>query len=308
VCLHKVIELRGTVNGSIRREHSVAFLLMLEDKRAILLNAPTSDVRIVSEVNNQTVRVLARVTDGIAGNVVPLEVLGVAYDGEVTLRERAAEQRLAAETQRAQYRQLASRPRTEPASRGGYYARPMHPAASGGVSALAARYLRPEAQAVYPYYRDYIARCNPRLAAKEVDDITVSLLYFSQHNQVDPRLVVAMIIAESDFDPHSTSSKGAMGLGQIMPDEARDHGLTNPYDPIQNVRAAVNLLKMKLNLYDEGAPPGQTTLRQRMLALAAYNAGAVKRYGYRVPPYHETQRYVDKVMRIYNELTGNSGT
>src|SRR5579872_5264895 len=209
--VNRVMELRGTVNGAIRREHDVAFLLTLENKHALLLNAPPSDVRMVSEVNNQTVRVLARVTDGSIGNVVPLQVLGVAYDGEVTVKERDAERRLAAEAQREQYRALARRPPTELASRGGYYARPMRQSPAGGVSAQAMRYLLPAAQAIYPAYRNYIARCNPRLTAKELDDITVSLLYFSQHNQVDPRLVVAMIIAESDFDPRSTSNKGAMG-------------------------------------------------------------------------------------------------
>src|SRR2546425_4221390 len=66
--LNKVIELRGRVNGSLRRENSLAFLLTLEDGRAILLTAPAADERMVGDAANQAVRVLARVTNGIIGN------------------------------------------------------------------------------------------------------------------------------------------------------------------------------------------------------------------------------------------------
>ena len=99
---------------------------------------------------------------------------------------------------------------------------------------------------------------------------------------------------------------GAMGLGQIMPDEARDHGVSNPYDPIQNVRTCINLLRMKLDLYADGSPDNNPSDRRIELALAAYNAGAgaVRKYGYTVPPYKETQNYVRKIMRIYHDLTG----
>ena len=152
----------------------------------------------------------------------------------------------------------------------------------------------------------FIYKSNKKLTEKQLDDITVSVLHFSQKSRVDPRLVCAMLIAESDFDPKCTSNKGAMGLGQVMPDEARDLHLTNPYDPIQNVGAAVTLLKDKLNKYSEGSPDGQLTVNQVKLALAAYNAGpgAVKKYG-GVPPYRETQGYVKRILKLYNELCGN---
>jgi soluble lytic murein transglycosylase-like protein len=261
---------------------------------------------MVADVRNQAVRVLARVTDGIVGNVVPLEVLGVAYDGEVQTKEKEAEAKQQRESQqRAARAARAATSAKSLSSRGGYYARQMQGSVGGGDIPDIARGLSPEAQSVYGIYRNYILKCNPRLSMKDLDEITTSLLFYSQKHKVDPRLVISMIIAESDFDPRSTSNKGAMGLGQIMPDEARDHGVSNPYDVIQNVRTSINLLKMKLDLYYDGAPEGQTSFRQRQLALAAYNAGAgaVKKYG-GVPPYKETQDYVKKIERIYRQLCG----
>lgn len=302
--LNKVIEVSGTVNGAIRRETGIAFLLTIDDKHAILLNAPPADVSMVSEVRNQLVRVLARVTDGVVGNVIPLDVLAVAYDGEITTRETEAELRQARESQKQASRSSSSAGRSF-ASRGasGYYARQMQ--GQPGEIPEIARGLSADAQSVFGIYRGYIFKCNPRLNMRDLDEITTSLLYYSQKHNVDPRLVISMIIAESDFDPRSTSNKGAMGLGQIMPDEARDHGVANPYDVIQNVRTSINLLRMKLDLYYDGAPAGQTTFRQRQLALAAYNAGAgaVKKYG-GVPPYKETQRYVKKIETVYRQLCG----
>jgi soluble lytic murein transglycosylase-like protein len=305
----KVIELRGSVNGSLRRDTGLAFMLTLEDKQALLLEAPSADVPIVSQVSSQTVRVLARVLEQSNGNLVPLEVLGVAYDGEVALREAEAAQKEAVEQARRQaLARQASVDRNAYASRGGYVGQGVATMpVMGPVSDLARKYLTPEAQAIYPAYKAYIHKCNRRLTERQLDDITTSLLYFSVAQRVDPRLVVAVFIAESDFDPRCTSHKGAMGIGQIMPDEARKHRVTDPYDPIDNVRASITLLKEKLIKYSEGAQDGVLTLRQVQLALAAYNAGpgAVRKYG-GVPPYRETQGYIKKILKRYGELCGGS--
>lgn len=105
---------------------------------------------------------------------------------------------------------------------------------------------------------------------------------------VDPALVKAVIHAESAFNPYATSHKGASGLMQLMPATAEEYGVTDIYDPIQNIRAGVQYLRDLLGMYEN---------RSR-LALAAYNAGprAVKRYR-GIPPYKETRRYVKKVLK-----------
>jgi soluble lytic murein transglycosylase-like protein len=115
---------------------------------------------------------------------------------------------------------------------------------------------------------------------------------------VDPALIRAIMHAESAYQPNALSPKGAQGLMQLMPATAGDYAVTDAFDPVQNINAGVEHLAMLLGLYD-----GDVTL-----AAAAYNAGqgAVARYGNQVPPFAETQVYVQRVntlhQRYRNEL------
>ena len=104
---------------------------------------------------------------------------------------------------------------------------------------------------------------------------------------VDAHIVKAVIQVESSFQPRARSSKGAMGLMQLMPTTARQYKARNPYDPTSNIEAGTKYLK---RLLDEFELP---------LALAAYNAGegAVRRFG-GIPPYAETQAYVSKILGL----------
>jgi hypothetical protein len=109
----------------------------------------------------------------------------------------------------------------------------------------------------------------------------------SDKHGVDARIIKAVIQVESAFQPRARSSKGAMGLMQLMPRTARQYKARNPYDPKSNIEAGVRYLR---KLLDEFELP---------LALAAYNAGegAVRRFG-GIPPYAETQAYVSKVLGL----------
>lgn len=109
-----------------------------------------------------------------------------------------------------------------------------------------------------------------------------------QRHGVEFALVKAVIKAESSFDPSALSPAGARGLMQLMPDTASLHGVTDVHDPRDNIDGGVRHLRLLLDRFQ-----GNLTL-----TVAAYNAGAEAVARYRgVPPYAETQQYVQRVLR-----------
>jgi hypothetical protein len=109
---------------------------------------------------------------------------------------------------------------------------------------------------------------------------------------LDAGLIKAVIKTESDFDTTSTSTKGAMGLMQLMPETAGDLGVKNPYDPMENIMGGSRYLKMLLERYR-----GDTDT-----ALAAYNwgMGNVERNPGTLP--EETKTYITRVNKYYREM------
>lgn len=109
--------------------------------------------------------------------------------------------------------------------------------------------------------------------------------------QLDEALLHAVIAAESGYNSHIVSRKGAVGLMQLMPDTARRYKVKNSFDPAQNIHAGAQYLSSLLAQFDNNI----------QLALAAYNAGEnnVRKYGGRIPPFPETIAYVPKVMDLY---------
>jgi soluble lytic murein transglycosylase-like protein len=114
----------------------------------------------------------------------------------------------------------------------------------------------------------------------------------SAANNVDARLVHAVIEQESGYQARARSKKGARGLMQLMPDTARQYGVRNSYDPKANIEAGIKHLKDLMSRLD------------LPLALAAYNAGeaTIRRYG-GLPPYPETQTYVRNILQRVGRAT-----
>jgi soluble lytic murein transglycosylase-like protein len=140
-----------------------------------------------------------------------------------------------------------------------------------------------------------------KFAAKKTDNFQAPVVNYmrfeplihqaaSRHN-IDAALVKAVIHTESYFNPHATSHKGASGLMQLMPQTAEELGVTDLYNPRQNINGGTKYLSQLMKRYGNSLS----------LALAAYNAGetAVSRYR-GIPPYKETQNYVKKVLNYRN--------
>jgi soluble lytic murein transglycosylase-like protein len=111
---------------------------------------------------------------------------------------------------------------------------------------------------------------------------------------VRPELVRAVIVVESAFNPRALSKRGAQGLMQLRPSTARRYGVSDAFDPEQNIPAGAHYLRDLMARFGNDLE----------LTLAAYNAGeaAVERYGRSIPPFSETRRYVPAVMAVYHKL------
>ena len=142
-----------------------------------------------------------------------------------------------------------------------------------------------------------VVRVHPQPAARPAKapasgPLTETVARIAAQNQLSPRLIHSVIQAESNYDPYAVSPKGAQGLMQLIPSTARRFGVSDVFDPVDNIQGGARYLKYLLELYKG----------DDALALAAYNAGegAVARYG-GIPPFPETQNYVNKVRRRLGE-------
>ncbi|HEV7642381.1 MAG TPA: lytic transglycosylase domain-containing protein [Pyrinomonadaceae bacterium] len=111
---------------------------------------------------------------------------------------------------------------------------------------------------------------------------------------IDPLLIYAQMHQESSFKPRALSYKGASGYMQLMPGTARRFGVTNIWDPQQNIDAGVRYMRWLLDTFNG----------DMSLALAGYNAGegAVMKYGWQIPPYNETREYVRRISARYEMI------
>jgi len=120
----------------------------------------------------------------------------------------------------------------------------------------------------------------------------------AKYYKLDPLLIKAIIKVESNFNPDAVSPKGAMGVMQLMPDTASNYGVSNAFDPHDNIKGGSKYFYKLMDMFNNNVT----------LALAGYNAGenAVIKYGYSVPPYEETLAYVDSVHAHYRYLKKNN--
>lgn len=131
----------------------------------------------------------------------------------------------------------------------------------------------------------------PRRSVPAGPDVNAAVSAASTRHQLDSDFITSVIHAESSFNPHAISPKGAQGLMQLMPGTASKLGVENPFDPAANVDGGTHYLRELLDYYHGDLAK----------TLAAYNAGPQRVAQYHgVPPYRETHAYVAKVIREFN--------
>lgn len=159
-----------------------------------------------------------------------------------------------------------------------------------GAPAPASAPAQPAATPIQPAPRRQVAqrRAAP-IRQRRATSILAMLEAAARRYRLDPRLVREVAWQESGFDPRSVSDKGALGVMQLMPETARVLGVSDPFDPRQNIDGGARYLRDLLRQF-------RGNIR---LSLAAYNAGpsAVARYGNRIPPFSETRDYVRVITR-----------
>ncbi|HEY3782153.1 MAG TPA: lytic transglycosylase domain-containing protein [Fimbriimonadaceae bacterium] len=271
----RIMEIKGTVKGTMR---------VANGEVSVLLEKSNGDTIFVSCPKGAP--------DWLDGNEVPVRLIVNAHrestksDFEATMLGAAGEAQVSDYEYDLANAARASRSRTLTSRHSDYRMSRLDLPASDAA----------------PAYAQFILNHNSHLSEDEALKIAQGVIGYSLRFGVDARLIMAMIMVESGFNPHATSRTGAMGLGQLMPGTAAGMGVTDAYDSMDNLYGTVKLIRGHLDTYQQQTGDDYQSL---VLSLAAYNAGpgAVSKHG-GVPPYRETQNYVKKVISIYKALCG----
>ncbi len=282
----KVFEVRGSITGFSRNDNGCVWIITALDGSSYLLNANSDPV----ESPGVEIACLVKIGPGSKFSLSDVSLVAWTYDSDLRRLEeawqRAAEAKAKAEAEKAAAAKAAQEQAQEVKTQ---------QAAGATVSS----------EELVKTYKKAIKGFNSKLTDSQADTIARSILGFSYRYKLDPRLVCAVILAESNFKINATSHAGAQGLGQLMPSTAAGLGVNNAYDPVENIYGSARYIRSMLDRMSGNKDWSELTWYDLGLALAAYNAGpgAVKKHG-GIPPYRETQNYVKKVTSIYKQLCG----
>lgn len=291
----RILEVQGTVKGIIGSGESQ--LLLVEGPSRVQHYVRSANTPDWLKNGQVPVRIIIEGVRSAQGTMLEATMLGVAGEQEVANYEAKS----------VPVRTISKSPLRGPinTSRKGGRPMPMQgniPKTTTNPIGNVKEGIGEELASALPAYIDFIKGRNPKLDDSQAQRIAESILAYSAHFGVDARLIVAIIITESDFNPNTQSNKGAMGLGQLMPFNVKALGLKDGFNIEENLWGTVRMVRGNIDRYTKQTSDSFEAL---VLALAGYNAGngAVKKYG-GVPPYRETQNYVRKVVGYYQQLCG----
>jgi soluble lytic murein transglycosylase-like protein len=274
----KVLELKCTVKGVMQFDERTSIYVEYPDNRG---EQVIDAKEVPAWLTNGPVeaRLMVKATRKEEFGAVQVDLIAAASSADVAAYERANAPKVTASD--PSYKPIAVK-RSTTTSRSG--------SAKRGIQG------DPK---IVSIYASFIKNHNKKLTNDRAYEIAEAVIRWSLTYEIDARLVVAVLITESDFNPTCFSSAGAMGLGQLMNENCKEYGINNPYDTNQNLYGTVRQLREHLDRY----PGADRDPNKLALALAAYNAGpgAVKKYG-GVPPYRETQNYIKRIFSRYRQL------
>lgn len=270
----KVVELKCTVKGIMELESGISLYVEYPDNRGEQVIDATS-VPTWLKGGAIMARLLVRATRAEEFGALKLDLLGAASNEEMVKREAAA---------------TPAKPPTRATT-----------TTRGTVHRTVSKAPPMASQEITHIYARFIQNHNKKLSYDRAYEIAFYIIKWSLTYKLDARLVVALVITESDFRPATLSSAKAMGLGQLMDVNCKEYGITDPWDTNQNLYGTCRQLREHLNRYRKGYP--DLDPEKLKLALAAYNAGPgnVRKHG-GVPPFRETQNYIKRVFARYARL------
>lgn len=297
----RVIEVKGIIRGFLESSRGQTLVLDNPDtKRELYISAKSAPDWL--KTSNTTARLLIKANRSSEYAPVEAELIMATSETQIAAYEEVETKKARAKAEADAKKAAAAQKNSNPSSRSGSTRLPgnipkLNQSPLNNTPQLAADYV-----AMVVPYTQFIQKQNKKLSYPQAQHIAETILAYSAHYGVDPRLIVALVLCESGFDPSAKSHAGAQGLGQLMPGTAKGLGVSNSYDTEQNLYGTVKLLRGNLDKYTEKTGDSFEGL---VLALAAYNAGggAVRKYN-GVPPYKETQNYVRKVIATYKKLCG----
>jgi soluble lytic murein transglycosylase-like protein len=144
--------------------------------------------------------------------------------------------------------------------------------------------------------KKFILSKNKKISNNVAENFALNIVRYSNFYQVDPKLITALICRESRFNKNAVSRSGAMGLGQLLPQTAKDVGVSDPFDPEQNIRGTVAYFRKMLDRFPNHP-------KKIDMALASYRIGygIVKIYQ-DVPPLPEVKKFIESIKKLYEKI------